>query len=130
MEQLLQSGESLEFFLEGSRSRSGKPCTPKAGLLSVVVDTIREGEQSGSWVQPVHCGNFRGRGNCSNRHQQTFSLSQVPALLQLSEVLTTGLVEDVLVVPLNISYDRLVETTFVKNELMVSLVCVGWGGEV
>jgi hypothetical protein len=31
------------------------------------------------------------------------------------------------VVPLNISYDRLVETTFVKNELMVSLVCVGWG---
>ena len=46
MEQLLQSGESLEFFLEGSRSRSGKPCTPKAGLLSVVVDTVREGEQS------------------------------------------------------------------------------------
>jgi glycerol-3-phosphate O-acyltransferase 1/2 len=71
MEQLLQSGESLEFFLEGSRSRSGKPCTPKAGLLSVVVDTVRE-----------------------------------------------GLVEDVLVVPVNISYDRLVETTFVKNELM------------
>ena len=33
--------------------------------------------------------------------------------------------EDVLVVPVNISYDRLVETTFVKNELMVSLFMRG-----
>ena len=43
MEQLLAAGESLEFFLEGGRSRSGKPCCPKAGLLSVVVDAVREG---------------------------------------------------------------------------------------
>lgn len=44
MERSLSAGENLEFFLEGSRSRSGKPCTPKAGLLSVVVDAVKEGE--------------------------------------------------------------------------------------
>ena len=43
MERLLHSGENLEFFIEGSRSRSGKPCCPKAGLLSMVVDTVRKG---------------------------------------------------------------------------------------
>lgn len=36
--------------------------------------------------------------------------------------LTAGLVEDVLVVPVNISYDRIVERKFVKNELMVGLL--------
>ena len=33
----------MEFFVEGSRSRSGKLTSPKAGLLSVLVDTVREG---------------------------------------------------------------------------------------
>ena len=98
MEQLLQAGENLEFFLEGSRSRSGKPCCPKAGLLSVVVDAVKEGE----W----------GQGSA--------------AIGRLS----AGLVEDVLLVPVNICYDRIVERNFVKNELMVGsasgrgLMCV------
>ena len=34
----------MEFFIEGSRSRSGKPSSPKAGLLSVLVDSVKEGE--------------------------------------------------------------------------------------
>ncbi len=33
----------MEFFIEGSRSRSGKPNSPKAGLLSVLVDAVKEG---------------------------------------------------------------------------------------
>ena len=44
MERVLQAGENVEFFIEGSRSRSGKPSCPKAGLLSVVVDTVKNGE--------------------------------------------------------------------------------------
>lgn len=36
--------------------------------------------------------------------------------------ITTGLVEDVLIVPINICYDRLVEKNFVKDELMVGVV--------
>ncbi len=44
MEQLLKAGENIEFFIEGSRSRSGKlALPPKAGLLSVLVDSVRDG---------------------------------------------------------------------------------------
>jgi len=43
MEQLLNNGEFLEFFVEGSRTRSGKPLAPKGGLLSVVVDAVASG---------------------------------------------------------------------------------------
>ena len=43
MEELLRAGQHLEFFLEGGRTRSGKACVPKGGLLSVVVDTFIEG---------------------------------------------------------------------------------------
>ena len=45
MECSLQEGENMEFFIEGSRSRSGKPTSPKAGLLSVLVDTVQEGKE-------------------------------------------------------------------------------------
>ena len=39
---------------------------------------------------------------------------------------TAGVVEDVLLVPINISYDRIVEQSLVKDELMVGhcSVCV------
>jgi glycerol-3-phosphate O-acyltransferase len=43
MEELLRQGEFLEFFIEGQRTRSGKAVYPKAGLLSVVVDTLKNG---------------------------------------------------------------------------------------
>jgi len=43
MEQLLSNGEFLEFFVEGGRTRSGKPLAPKGGLLSVVVDAVASG---------------------------------------------------------------------------------------
>ena len=44
MEQSLAAGNNMEFFIEGSRSRSGKANSPKAGLLSVLVDSVQEGE--------------------------------------------------------------------------------------
>ena len=48
MEEALHSGENMEFFIEGSRSRSGKPSLPpKAGLLSVLVDSVKEGKWHG-----------------------------------------------------------------------------------
>jgi hypothetical protein len=34
--QILEAGQSLEFFIEGTRSRTGKICAPKLGMLSVV----------------------------------------------------------------------------------------------
>ena len=43
MERVLYSGDNMEFFIDGSRSRSGKHNSPKAGLLSVLVDSVKEG---------------------------------------------------------------------------------------
>lgn len=40
MEELLNRGQSLEFFVEGGRSRSGKAYYPKGGLLSMIVDWV------------------------------------------------------------------------------------------
>jgi glycerol-3-phosphate O-acyltransferase len=39
---LLQDDCYLEFFVEGTRSRTGKVMNPKFGLLGIVVDTVIE----------------------------------------------------------------------------------------
>lgn len=46
---LLKDGWTLEFFLEGGRSRTGKLLPPKLGLLSIVVDAAL-----GLTGQPIH----------------------------------------------------------------------------
>ena len=43
VDELMQRGESCEFYIEGGRTRSGKALYPKGGLLSVVVDSYIEG---------------------------------------------------------------------------------------
>ena len=44
IERSLCDGEGIEIFIEGSRSRSGKVNSPKAGLLSVIVDSVKRGQ--------------------------------------------------------------------------------------
>ncbi len=44
MTELLESGQNIEFFLEGTRSRFGKTLTPKNGLISIVVDCCQRGK--------------------------------------------------------------------------------------
>lgn len=61
----------LEVYLEGTRSRSGKPSTARAGMLSIVVDVLRSGS-----------------------------------------------VADVLVVPVGISYDRIIEGNYNSEQLV------------
>ena len=53
MAENLKSGESMEFFLEGGRSRSGKVVLPKTGLLSVIVNCIVENKISDVSIVPV-----------------------------------------------------------------------------
>ena len=43
----------LEFFVEGTRSRTGKIMSPKFGLLGVVVDTIIEGKIPNATIIPL-----------------------------------------------------------------------------
>ncbi|KOC63702.1 Glycerol-3-phosphate acyltransferase 1, mitochondrial [Habropoda laboriosa] len=66
----LRAGHNIEWFIEGGRTRTGKPCMPKAGILSIVLDAYMD-----------------------------------------------GIVEDALIVPVAMNYDRLVDGNFVREQL-------------
>lgn len=70
-EELLCQQQFLEVYLEGTRSRSGKPSPARAGMLSLVVDSL-----------------------------------------------SSGSVADVLVVPVGISYDRIIEGNYNSEQLV------------
>ncbi|KAL3863746.1 hypothetical protein ACJMK2_005484 [Sinanodonta woodiana] len=53
MEELLRAGEAMEFFIEGSRSRSGKALPPKGGLMSVVMDSLNTGVIEDAYIVPI-----------------------------------------------------------------------------
>jgi glycerol-3-phosphate O-acyltransferase len=53
---MLKEGAALEFFLEGGRSRSGKPLPPKLGLLSLVVDAAIAVPTRTTWFCPISIG--------------------------------------------------------------------------
>jgi glycerol-3-phosphate O-acyltransferase len=44
LELLLREGNTLEFFIEGTRSRTGKILAPKFEILNVVLDTLLYGK--------------------------------------------------------------------------------------
>ncbi|XP_076855439.1 glycerol-3-phosphate acyltransferase 1, mitochondrial isoform X2 [Brachyhypopomus gauderio] len=69
-EELLRQQQFLEVYLEGTRSRSGKPSPARAGMLSIVVDAL-----------------------CA------------------------GTIPDVLIVPVGISYDRIIEGNYNSEQL-------------
>ncbi|XP_051926744.1 glycerol-3-phosphate acyltransferase 1, mitochondrial [Hippocampus zosterae] len=52
-EELLRQQQFLEVYLEGTRSRSGKASTARAGMLSIVVDALRAGSIGDVLVVPV-----------------------------------------------------------------------------
>lgn len=66
----LRAGHNMEFFMEGGRTRTGKPCMPKSGVLSVIVDAYMD-----------------------------------------------GTIEDALLIPVAINYERLVDGNFVTEQL-------------
>ena len=53
LQQLLVDGQSIEFFIEGTRSRSGKMLQPKQGLLSVLTDAYLDGKVGDVYVVPI-----------------------------------------------------------------------------
>ncbi|KAG9267889.1 glycerol-3-phosphate acyltransferase 1, mitochondrial [Astyanax mexicanus] len=69
-EELLRQQQFLEVYLEGTRSRSGKPSPARAGMLSIVVDAL-----------------------CA------------------------GSIPDVLIIPVGISYDRILEGNYNSEQL-------------
>lgn len=53
MYEVLHTGISIEFFLEGTRTRTGKLLMPRYGLLNMVVDAWRRGAQGDLQFIPV-----------------------------------------------------------------------------
>ncbi|XP_011863958.1 PREDICTED: glycerol-3-phosphate acyltransferase 1, mitochondrial isoform X2 [Vollenhovia emeryi] len=49
----LRAGHNMEFFVEGGRTRTGKPCMPKSGILSVIVDAYMDGTIEDAFLIPV-----------------------------------------------------------------------------
>ncbi|KPJ19603.1 Glycerol-3-phosphate acyltransferase 1, mitochondrial [Papilio machaon] len=66
----LGANNNLEFFIEGGRTRTGKPQPPKAGILSVIMDAYLD-----------------------------------------------GTIDDALLVPVTLNYERLVDGSFVREQL-------------
>ncbi|MBP7125194.1 1-acyl-sn-glycerol-3-phosphate acyltransferase [Myxococcota bacterium] len=50
---LLKEGYWIEFFLEGTRSRTGKMLPPRTGLLSMIVDTVATGGAQDVQIVPA-----------------------------------------------------------------------------
>ncbi|GAB7362661.1 hypothetical protein MBLNU230_g2970t1 [Neophaeotheca triangularis] len=53
MDTLLQSGHSIECFIEGGRSRTGKLLQPKFGILSFLLESVLSGTVEDAIVVPV-----------------------------------------------------------------------------
>lgn len=53
LQKILASHHNVEFFIEGGRTRTGKPCMPKSGVLSVIVDAFMDGTISDALLVPV-----------------------------------------------------------------------------
>ncbi|RZC42703.1 glycerol-3-phosphate acyltransferase 1, mitochondrial [Asbolus verrucosus] len=70
MNECLRAGHNMEFFLEGGRTRTGKPCMPKYGILSVIIEAFMD-----------------------------------------------GTIEDALLVPVSVNYEKLVDGNFVREQL-------------
>lgn len=51
---LIKEGYNLEFFIEGTRSRTGKMLPPKLGMLTMVADALLEHpEMKDAWLVPI-----------------------------------------------------------------------------
>ncbi|KAK9877273.1 hypothetical protein WA026_017664 [Henosepilachna vigintioctopunctata] len=70
MHNSLKNGNNIEFYIEGGRTRSGKPLMPKYGIFSVIVDSLMD-----------------------------------------------GTIDDALLVPVSMNYDKLVDGNFVREQL-------------
>ena len=62
IEQLLVDGQSIEFFIEGTRSRSGKMLPPKMGLLSVVTQAFLDKKIPDATIVPISINYEKVRG--------------------------------------------------------------------
>lgn len=76
----LKAGHNIKFYIEGGRTRTGKPLLPKVGLLSVIVDAYMDGTVHDALLVPVSVnydklvdGNFIREQLGQPKDKETFS---------------------------------------------------------
>ncbi|QLB13684.1 glycerol-3-phosphate acyltransferase [Bisgaardia hudsonensis] len=56
LSELFHRGYSVEFFIEGGRSRTGRLLTPKTGMMSMTLQTLVQGQTRPIAIVPVYIG--------------------------------------------------------------------------
>ncbi|XP_065087385.1 glycerol-3-phosphate acyltransferase 1, mitochondrial isoform X2 [Ochlerotatus camptorhynchus] len=89
VQKVLTAGHNVEFFIEGGRTRTGKPCMPKSGILSVIVDAFNDKSISDALIVPVSInyeklvdGNFVREQLGQKKVPESFS-SAVAAIIKI-----------------------------------------------
>lgn len=54
--ELFHRGYSVEFFIEGGRSRTGRLLTPKTGMMAMALQALRQGQNRPISIVPVYIG--------------------------------------------------------------------------
>ncbi len=89
VETILSKGVALEYFIEGTRSRTGRLLPPKAGMLSITVRAYLRNRQRSMMFQPVYIGYERlAEGNAyiselSGQRKKPESLSDFRNLINI-----------------------------------------------
>lgn len=98
MQHALRAGHNVEFFIEGGRTRTGKPCMPKSGVLSGKINS-----------------------DCIENEIESIRSDHVQSMFYQSIVVIDALnadtIKDALLVPVSINYERLCDGNFVYEQL-------------
>eukprot|EP00061_Rhincodon_typus_P011172 g36004.t1 len=96
--ELLRQQQFMEIFVEGTRSRSGKPYMAMTGLLSIVVDSLYENTVTDVMIIPVGISYDRIIEGNYNSEQLEYIDAQrnrpLPAAVSLEEILLPNIISD------------------------------------
>lgn len=77
IETLLREKQSLQVFIEGTRSRTGKALPPKTGILSIITNAAMKGVVDDVLIVPVNIS-YEKIPECSTYSQEQLGAQKVP----------------------------------------------------
>jgi len=83
IQKILEEGFSLEFFIEGGRSRTGKLLMPKLGLLSILLNAYKRGKMDDMIFAPIYIGYDRVIEESSYIHEVEGGQKKTETFLQV-----------------------------------------------
>ena len=83
LHKLLEEGFNIEFFIEGTRSRTGKLVLPKLGFLSMLLDAYKNGACEDMTFVPIYIGYDRVLEESSYVHELEGGKKEPESLFQI-----------------------------------------------